>query len=173
LWRGENARNPGGKPNRIAESILGVHGHLFTINAIISYNTNYNFCQAHQPSSCRNGNFDLNPSLDVDNDLLHDFRRSIQTIFVSISIVLKACHILNQALVDPHFEEIPRLRTFPAWRLPRADSQVLGRQTHRALDSEVLALRAVDEFGADFLCGVISIGGAQQVYDVPIAFTSR
>jgi hypothetical protein len=85
----------------------------------------------------------------------------------------KACHILNQTFVDPHFEEIPRLRTFTTRRLPRADTQVLGGQAHWALDAEVLALRAVDEFGAHFLCKAISLWAAQQAVDLPIAFTSR
>jgi hypothetical protein len=99
----------------------------------------------------RDGDFDLNTSLDVDNDLLHDLRRSIETIIVSASIPRTADRILNEALVDPHLEEVPRLRTLTVGRLPRADAQVLGRQADRALHAEVLALGAVDELGADFL----------------------
>jgi hypothetical protein len=64
--------------------------------------------------------------------------------------------ILNQAFMDPHFEEIPRLRTFTARRLPRADAQVLRGQANRALHTEVLALGAIDELGADFLCRTVS-----------------
>jgi hypothetical protein len=36
-----------------------------------------------KPNLCRNGDFDLDTGLDVDNDLLDDFGRSIQAGFIS------------------------------------------------------------------------------------------
>jgi hypothetical protein len=161
-------RNLGASPNR---RVIEQHFRRVCITSTVEHTTQHNTkdivfhsYNAYQASLlndilnlCRDGNFDLNPGLDVDNDLLHDFRRSIETIAVSISIATKACRILNQALVDPHLEEIPRLRTFTTRRLPRADSQVLGGQAHWALHTEVLVLGAIDQLGTDFLCSIISI----------------
>lgn len=58
---------------------------------------------------------------------------------------------LDQALVDPHLKGIPRLTPLPTRRLPGRDLQDLGRQTHGALDAEVLGLGPLDQLLAHFL----------------------
>lgn len=56
---------------------------------------------------------------------------------------------LNQALVDPHLKGIPRLTSLATRRLPGRDLKDLGRQTHGALDTEILRLGALDQLLAD------------------------
>jgi hypothetical protein len=53
----------------------------------------------------------------------------------------------------PHLIQIPRLRALTTRRLARANLQVLGREAHRALDAEVLALGTLDQLAADLLQG--------------------
>jgi len=88
------------------------------------------------PFSSRNGNFNLDACLNVDNDLLNHLGRSIQ---------------INQALVNPHLVRIPSLATFTAGRLTGRDPEVLGGQANGALDAEILGFGAVDQLRADFL----------------------
>ena len=69
---------------------------------------------------------------------------------------------VDQALVDLELVAVPGLGALTAglytsaWaderatnRLARRDGQALGREANRALDAQVLVLRAVDEVGAD------------------------
>jgi len=58
-------------------------------------------------------------------------------------------HLLNQTLVDPHLIRIPSLGALTTRRLARGDFQVLGGQTHGALDAQVLSLGPLDELAAD------------------------
>ena len=52
--------------------------------------------------------------------------------------------------MDPHLIHIPSLTTLTTRCLTGANLQMLGRQTHWALDTEILGFGALDEFGADF-----------------------
>lgn len=114
-----------------------------------------------------NRDLDLNPSLDIDNNLLHDLSRRIQTVAI-ISARLTARpfqpfppkpevrpmrkgDLLNQPLMDPHLKHIPRLAPLPAGRLPCGHLQALGRQAHGALDAQVLGLGPLDQLLAYFL----------------------
>lgn len=60
---------------------------------------------------------------------------------------------------SPHLKHIPRFTALTTWRLARADLQILRRQPDRSLHAEVLGLRALDQFGADFLQGGDFAGG--------------
>lgn len=82
------------------------------------------------------GDLNLNTSLDVDDDLLDDLDGGVQ---------------VDETLVDAHLEHVPGLGTLTVGGLTGADLEVLGGQTDRTLDAEVLALGAVDELSADLL----------------------
>lgn len=90
------------------------------------------------PHLCRDCDFDLNTRLNIDDDLLDDLGRRIE---------------INQSLVDPHLVHVPGLRTLTARRFACGNLQALGRQTHGALDAELLGLGAVNELLANFLQG--------------------
>ena len=62
--------------------------------------------------------------------------------------------LLNETLVDTHLERIPSLRTFTTRSLSGGDFEILGRQADWSLDTQVLGLGTVDEFGADLLEGL-------------------
>ena len=61
--------------------------------------------------------------------------------------------------MDAHLEHVPRLAALAAGGLPRGHLQRLGGQAHGALDAELFALGAVEEFGAHFLEGGDFAGG--------------
>lgn len=91
-----------------------------------------------------NRDFNLDTSLNVDDDLLDNFGRSIK---------------INQTLVDSHLEGIPGLGSFTAGCLSGGDLEGLGRETDGALDAEFLALGTLDELLADLLEGLDFAGG--------------
>jgi hypothetical protein len=53
--------------------------------------------------------------------------------------------------VDLHLKHVPGLRTLTVGCFAGRDFEVLGGQSNGSLDAEILALGAVDEFGADLL----------------------
>lgn len=53
--------------------------------------------------------------------------------------------------MNPHLVRIPRLTALAARGFPRRDLQALGRQPHRALDTQILGLCPLDQFLAHFL----------------------
>jgi hypothetical protein len=53
--------------------------------------------------------------------------------------------------VYTHLKSIPCLRTLTVWSFSGRDAEVLGRETNWSLNTEVLALGAIDEFSADLL----------------------
>jgi hypothetical protein len=53
--------------------------------------------------------------------------------------------------VDPHFKGIPCLASLTARSLARGDLQMLGRQSYRALHTEILGASTLDELAAHFL----------------------
>lgn len=63
----------------------------------------------------------------------------------------KVKNILNETLVDAHLIRIPSLRTLTARSLTGGDLKKLGRQTDGALDTQVLALGALEDLSADLL----------------------
>ena len=81
----------------------------------------------------------LDTGLNVDDDLLHHFGRRIQ---------------IDQSLMNPHLEHVPCLTALTTRRLSCRDLQCLCRKSDRALDSKVLGLGALEEFGADLLKGL-------------------
>jgi len=58
-----------------------------------------------------NRDFDLDTSLNVDDDLLDNFGRGVE---------------INQTLVDSHFESVPSLRSFTTRSLSGSDLESLG-----------------------------------------------
>jgi hypothetical protein len=62
-------------------------------------------------------------------------------------------NLLNQSLVESHLEGIPSLGTLTTGGLSGGDLEGLGWQTHRTLDTEILALGTLNEFLADLLKG--------------------
>jgi hypothetical protein len=68
--------------------------------------------------SSSNSDLDLNPSLDVDDDLFDELGRSKH---------------VNHPLVNPHLEHIPGLGAFATRRLARSDAEVLRRHANGAL----------------------------------------
>jgi len=88
------------------------------------------------PHLSRNGDLNLNTSLNIDNNLLDN---------------LSWCIKIDQSLVDSHLECIPGLRTFTAGCLSRGDLKSFGWETDGSLDAEVLRLGALDELLAHFL----------------------
>ncbi len=92
----------------------------------------YPLVQSH---SCSNRNLNLNAGLNIDNDLLYNFRWRIQ---------------INQALVNSHLEHIPSLASLTAGCLAGGDFEGLGGESDRTLDSQVLGFGALKELGADF-----------------------
>ena len=89
-------------------------------------------------SLCRDRDFNLNTRLNVNDDLLHHLRRRIQ---------------IDQPLVDPHLKHIPCLASLTTGSLSRRDLEGLCREADRALDAQVLGLRALEELGAHFFEG--------------------
>ena len=78
------------------------------------------------------GDIDFDARLDVDvDDLLEHLGRGVQ---------------VDQALVDAHLVEIPRLGTFTVGCLTGVVTEGLGRETDGALDAELLLLCAADQF---------------------------
>lgn len=55
---------------------------------------------------------------------------------------------IDDPLVDPHLEAIPRLGTFTTGSFPRGDPQGLRRHTNRTVDNKVLVLSLTQEVGA-------------------------
>lgn len=101
-----------------------------------SLTAGYQFIRAAGSSIC-NGDFHLDSGLNADgSDLLDDLGRAVQ---------------VNEALVDPHLETVPSLRTFPTRGFPRRYSQGLGGHPHRPLHLEILLLRASDQVGTHLL----------------------
>lgn len=117
----------------------------------------------------RNGDLNLDPRLNIDDDLLDHLRRRIQTVTnasaidqatpntlfpptgkTRLSLKTGHDHLLNQALMDPHLVHIPRLAALAARRLARRHLQALGRQPHGALDPEILGLGPLDQLLAHF-----------------------
>jgi hypothetical protein len=109
-----------------------------------------------------NRDFDLDTSLNVDDDLLDDFGRSIKTAKI-ISCRPKffqlIANLLNQTFVDSHLESIPGLGSFTTGCLSGGNLEGLGRETDGTLDTEFLALGALDELLADLLEGLDFAGG--------------
>lgn len=93
---------------------------------------------------CGDGDFDLDTSLDVDDDLLDDFGGGVE---------------VNQSLVDSQLKHIPGLGTLTTRSLSGRDLEVLGWKTNGTLDAEILGLGAVNEFLADLLEGRDLSGG--------------
>ena len=82
----------------------------------------------------RNGNFDFDTGLDVDDDLLHDLGWRIEVDQTLVDPVMLLGSIEQRCLLPqpssanlPHLEHIPRLATFTTWRLSGRDLEVLGR----------------------------------------------
>lgn len=108
-------------------------------------------------------NLNLDTRLNVNNYLLHNLRRCIETRFITtISNCLSVPenppppiflphwrNLLNQTLVNAHLECIPSLTPLTTGSLPRGDLQAFGRETDRTLDAEILALRTLNELLAD------------------------
>lgn len=70
-----------------------------------------------------NGNFDINPSLNVDvGDLSDDLGRRVQ---------------VQDSLVDTHLETIVSVSTLTARRLSDHESKDLGGHAHRSSDLEI------------------------------------
>jgi len=88
------------------------------------------------PHLSRNGDLDLNTSLNVNDDLLDN---------------LGGCIKIYQSLVDSHLECIPSLRTFAAGRLSSGDLEGFGWETNGSLDAEVLGFGAFNELLAHLL----------------------
>lgn len=72
-------------------------------------------------------------------------------LIITEQIKREKANSLNQPLVDPHLERVPRLAALPAGRLARRHLKALGRQPHGALDAQVLGLGALEQLSADFL----------------------
>jgi hypothetical protein len=109
-----------------------------------------------------NRDFDLDTSLNVDDDLLDNLGRSVKTArIISTYPYLPSAifNLLNQTLVNSHLESIPGLGTFTTGCLSGGDLQGLGRETDWALDTELLALGTLDELLADLLEGLDFAGG--------------
>ena len=78
--------------------------------------------------------------------------RYVRAILRQKKIVLGvSSYVLDQPLVDPHLEQIPRLAPLTTGCLPRADLQRLRRKTHRTFDRQILGLGTLDQFRADLL----------------------
>ncbi len=58
---------------------------------------------------------------------------------------------LNQPLVDPHLECVPRLAALAVGRLARGDLEHLRRQAHGALDAQIFGLGALNQLAAHLL----------------------
>lgn len=57
--------------------------------------------------------------------------------------------------MDPHLEAVPRLGALTTGRLARGDLEHFGGQAHGALDAQVLAFGAADQFGRDYSQSVL------------------
>lgn len=103
-----------------------------------------------------NRNLDFDTSLNVDDDLLDDLGRGIETI-ISLAKFLqyvRSNHLLNQTLVDSHLESIPGLGSFTAGSFSGSDLESRGWEADRTLNTEILGLGTLDEFLADLLEGL-------------------
>lgn len=87
---------------------------------------------------CSNRNLDLNARLNIDNDLLDHLSRRIE---------------IDQTLVNPHLEHIPRLAALTAGCLSGRDLQSLGGEADGTFDAQVLRFGALEELGAYLLEG--------------------
>ena len=85
---------------------------------------------------CGNGDFDLNTSLDVDDDLLDNLGRSVE---------------IDEALVDAHLIHVPGLGTLTARGLSGGDLEGLGGQSDGSLDAQVLRLCTLQQLAAHLL----------------------
>ena len=122
------------------------------------------FSTMHLFLSSGNRNLDFDTSLDVDDDLLDDFRRCIKTGRWHHQHLQFQCHaqglppgqgwkgsLLNQPFMNPHLISIPRLTSLTTRRLPRSNLQLLRWEPHWPFDTEVLRLRTIDQLLAYFL----------------------
>ena len=105
-----------------------------------------------------NGDLDLNTSLDVDDDLLDDLSRGVQVDQTLVDSAQCQHYVLSTTDTEhlmciPHLVQIPGLGALTARRLAGRDLQVLGGHADRALDTQLLALRTVNQLLADLLQG--------------------
>lgn len=110
-----------------------------------------------------NCNLNLDTRLNVNNYLLHNLRRCVETRFITtISNCLpmpenprppislpQGRNLLNQTLVNAHLICIPSLTPLTTGSLPRGDLQALSGETDWTLDAEIFALRTLNELLAD------------------------
>jgi hypothetical protein len=71
----------------------------------------------------------------------------------STTSVFPIGYSLNQSLVESHLEGVPGLGTLTTGGLSGGDLESLGWETDGALDTEILALGALNELLADLLEG--------------------
>jgi hypothetical protein len=108
------------------------------------------------PILSSNGNLHLDTSLDVDDDLLDDLGRGVETKRYIVKLckfpwICQEANILDQALVNLHLIAIPGLGTLTARSLTGGDLERLGRKADGALDAEVLGLGALNQLVAHLL----------------------
>jgi len=99
---------------------------------------------------------DLDTLLNVDDDLLDDLGRGVEAIRRSAlqhDNIFPIGYSLNQSLVESHLEGVPGLGTLTTGGLSGGDLESLGWETDGALDTEILALGALNELLADLLEG--------------------
>ena len=106
--------------------------------------------------SSGNCNLDLNASLDVDDDLLHNFGRGVQTVVpLALNPFVRTFgrkgNLLNQTLMNSHLKHIPSLRSFTTGCFTGSNLKNLGREADRAFNTQILNLSPFNEFGAHFL----------------------
>jgi hypothetical protein len=99
------------------------------------------FPMARNPCPCLSNkrlsgdsDLDLNTSLNVDDDLFNDLGGGVQ---------------VDQTLVNAHLVCVPSLRSLSVGSLTGSDLELLGGETNRAFDAELLGLGAVDKLLAD------------------------
>jgi len=96
----------------------------------------YNVTHSEYSYLSRDGDLNLDTSLDVDDDGFDNLSWGIK---------------IDQSFVDLHLPEIPGLGTFTIGCLSGGDLEDLGWKADGALNAEVLGFSAIDEFGADLL----------------------
>jgi hypothetical protein len=109
-----------------------------------------------------NRDFDLDTSLNVDDDLFDNFGGSIKTAqLISFFHYFPnpISNLLNQTLVDSHLESIPGLGSFTTGCLSGGNLEGLGWETNGALDAEFLALGTLNKLLADLLERLDFAGG--------------
>jgi len=98
-----------------------------------------------------NGDFHIHAGLDLDRrDLLHDVAWAVE---------------VDPALMDSHFEPIPRVGTFTARRLSCGDVQHFSWKSDWPLGSQLLFLGTTEELAADFFQSR-DVAGAQRNSDL-------